>query len=169
MSRRDAFDSGHGKPDHSLEGIMSQREWNEIAGQALGEHMWNTMEEMMGGPGSYRASVNLAATEHAHKHFPAGKIEFDEEDSPVFRHQVTPDIHVEYGIPHESAEGADKNEYFYADMYKTKGGKKAPLDVLYIPGPARHNPEYIAQSAKEWVDETYTPNKEDYDRGARYE
>lgn len=149
---------------------MSQREQNEIAGRALGEHMWNAMEEMMGGPGSYRASVNLAATEHAHKHFPAGKIEFDEEDYPVFRHQVTPDIHIEYPVPHEPAKGADDNEYFYATAYKTNArGKKAPLDALYIPGPARHNPDYIAESAKEWVDETYTPNKEDYDRGARYE
>jgi hypothetical protein len=171
MSRREHFDAGHNNPDHSLDGIMSKREQDRIAGEALGGHIWDAMEEMMGGPGSYRASINLQATSHAHEKFPAGNIEFDEEDYPVFRHQVTPDIHIEYPVPHEASTHSeadpDKN-YFYATAYKTNArGQKAPLDALYIPGPVRHNPDYIKQSAQEWVDETYTPNKQGYDENAR--
>ena len=171
MSRRDHVDAGHGNPDHSLEGIMSKQEQNEMAGRALGGALWDAMENAMGGPGSYRASINLGATKFAHENFPAGTIEFDEDDYPNFRHQVTPDIHIEYPIPHEGtthSEADPDNNYFYATAYKTDArGRKAPLDALYIPGPVRHNPDYIKESAQEWVDETYMPNKKAYDENAR--
>ena len=171
MGRRDHFDAGHNNPDHSMEGILSQREQSRIMGEAYGAHLWDSMEEMMGGPGSYKASLRLGAVGHAHDKFQGEDIRFDEEDYPYMHHQVTPDIHVEYPIPHESSkhtpEDTDK-EYFYATAYKTNArGQKAPLDALYIPGLVRHNPDYIKASAKEWVDETYLPNKEGYDLNAR--
>jgi hypothetical protein len=171
MSRRDHFDAGHGNPEHSLEGIMSKQEQDKIAGEALGGHLWDSMEEMMGGPGSYKASIGLAATGHAHDKFQGENIKFDEEDYPVLHHQVTPSVHVEYPIPHETSthsEADPDTNYFYATAYKTNArGQKAPLDAIYIPGAVRHNPDYIKSSAKEWVDETYKPNQEDYDRNAR--
>jgi hypothetical protein len=150
---------------------MSKREQDRIAGEAIGGHIWDSMEEMMGGPGSYRASLRLAATGHAHSKFPGEDIRFDAEDYPYFHHQVTPSVHVEYPIPHESSKhtpaDTDK-EYFYATAYKTNArGQKAPLDALYIPGLVRHNPDYIKASAQEWVDETYKPNQEAYDMNAR--
>jgi hypothetical protein len=170
MARRDHFDAGHGNPEHSLEGIMSKREQDRIAGEALGGHLWDSMEEMMGGPGSYKASLNLAATGHAHENFRGEDIRFDEEDYPYLHHQVTPSVHVEYPIPHEASKSAteEDKDYFYATAYKTNArGQKAALDALYIPGEARHNPRYIKESAQEWVDETYKPNQEGYDANAR--
>ena len=171
MSRRDHFDAGHGNPEHSLDSILSKREQDKIAGEALGGHLWDAMEEMMGGPGSYKASINLAATGHAHEKFHGEDIKFDEEDYPVLHHQVTPSVHIEYPIPHEPSthsEANPDNDYFYATAYKTNArGQKAPLDAIYIPGAVRHNPDYIKASAKEWVDETYKPNQQGYDENAR--
>jgi len=121
MSRRDHFDAGHGNPDHSLEGIMSKQEQDKIAGEALGGHLWDAMENMMGGPGSYKASIGLAATGHAHDKFQGENIKFDEEDYPVLHHQVTPSVHIEYPIPHEPSTHSEDNpdkDYFYATAYK---------------------------------------------------
>jgi hypothetical protein len=152
---------------------MSKQEQDKIAGEALGGHLWDAMEEMMGGPGSYKASINLAATGHAHDKFQGENIKFDEEDYPVLHHQVTPSVHIEYPIPHEPSTHSEDNpdkDYFYATAYKTNAsGQKAALDALYIPGEARHNPRYIKESAQEWVDETYKPNQEGYDSNATYE
>ena len=152
---------------------MSKQEQDKIAGEALGGHLWDAMENMMGGPGSYKASINLAATGHAHDKFQGENIKFDEEDYPVLHHQVTPSVHIEYPIPHEPSTHSEDNpdkDYFYATAYKTNArGQKAALDALYIPGEARHNPRYIKESAQEWVDETYKPNQEGYDSNATYE
>ena len=152
---------------------MSKQEQDRISGEALGGHLWDAMEEMMGGPGSYKASINLAATGHAHDKFQGENIKFDEEDYPVLHHQVTPSVHIEYPIPHEPSTHSEDNpdkDYFYATAYKTNAsGQKAALDALYIPGEARHNPRYIKESAQEWVDETYKPNQEGYDSNATYE
>lgn len=172
MSRRDHFDAGHGNERFTLDNIMSEREQSRIKGQMLGESLWNAMEEAMGGPGSFKAAANLASTNMAHQHFSGENLHFSEDDGPRFRHNVNNDIFVNYRIPGEPAEGAGEHEYFYADMYKRdpRGGNRgAPLDVLNIPGPMRHNPEYIKAAAKEWHDETYLPNKENYDFGARYD
>ncbi len=152
---------------------MSKQEQDKIAGEALGGHLWDAMENMMGGPGSYKASIGLAATGHAHDKFQGENIKFDEEDYPVLHHQVTPSVHIEYPIPHEPSTHSEDNpdkDYFYATAYKTNAsGQKAALDALYIPGEARHNPRYIKESAQEWVDETYKPNQEGYDSNATYE
>ena len=152
---------------------MSKQEQDKIAGEALGGHLWDAMENMIGGPGSYKASINLAATGHAHDKFQGENIKFDEEDYPVLHHQVTPSVHIEYPIPHEPSTHSEDNpdkDYFYATAYKTNArGQKAALDALYIPGEARHNPRYIKESAQEWVDETYKPNQEGYDSNATYE
>ena len=152
---------------------MSKQEQDKIAGEALGGHLWDAMENMMGGPGYYKASINLAATGHAHDKFQGENIKFDEEDYPVLHHQVTPSVHIEYPIPHDPSTHSEDNpdkDYFYATAYKTNArGQKAALDALYIPGEARHNPRYIKESAQEWVDETYKPNQEGYDSNATYE
>jgi len=169
-NRREHFDAGHGNPRLTVRNIVPQREESKIRGEMIGESLWNAMESMMGGPGSYKSSLRLAATAHAHDKFPGEDIRFDEEDYPYLHVQVTPDIHAEYSIPHESSKPTDEDtdkEYFYADMYKTnRRGQKAALDALYIPGLARHDPAYIKDSAKEWVRETYKPNQEGYDRDA---
>lgn len=169
MARRDHFDAGHGNPEHSLENIMSKREQSEIAGRAIGEHLWNTVEDMMGGPGSFKASINLGASAMAHKHFQGENVKFDEEDYPYVHHQLTPDVHVKYPIPHYEHEGPEDKSYFYADVIKrNKRGENVAMDVLYIPGEARHNPKYLKAASEEWYKEAYIPNKRDYDRNADY-
>ena len=48
---------------------MSQREQNEIAGRAIGEHLFSGMEQAMGGEGAYSAAVKEHAL-HLMRHMP---------------------------------------------------------------------------------------------------
>jgi len=61
---------------------ISPAEEREMTGRALGEHLWGAMENLMGGPGSYKAEMDAQALKRM-RQFPAHMYGEDEDGSFV--------------------------------------------------------------------------------------
>lgn len=147
MSRRDHFDAGHGNPEHSLDHILSQREQAEISGRALGGHLWDALENALGGPGAFRQGVVTDAWGDAFslKNSPGGE-DLD----------IRPDAdNDDYPVVHLSGSGKSEGLTFqhpiggpYMDVYH----RGEPVDTIHMGDDKkdRHNPAFIKQQAAEY-------------------
>lgn len=147
MSRRDHFDAGHGNPEHSLDNILSQREQSKIAGEALGGHIWDSMENALGGSGAFRQGVVTDAWGDAFniKNAPGGKdldIRADPDDD-------------DYPVVHISGSGKSDGlsfRYPVGGPYMDVHHQGEAVDTIHMGDDKkeRHNPEYIKRRAAEY-------------------
>lgn len=139
MSRREHFDAGHGNPDH----MLSKREQAEITGRALGGHIWDAMEEMMGGPGSFRQSVVTDAWSDAHAGWQGHDVRAnpDDDDYPVFHHDMGNGYEARYPL------GGP-----YIDIHPQ--GSDQALDALHVSSEDR-NPEGVLRRIQDFDPEDY--------------
>jgi hypothetical protein len=117
---------------------ISKQELSEMKGRAIGGHIWDSMEEAMGGPGSFRQSFVTEAWSNAHANFQGEDVrsDSDDDDYPVFHHQSDTGLRFKYPI------GGP-----YMDVYD--GDSDTPFDTLHMGDDKeeRLNPNYIKQRA----------------------
>lgn len=128
-------------PRHDQFGL-SRNERAEINGRAIGGHIFDAMEEAMGGPGSFRASYVADAWANAHKHWQGHDVRADPDDD-------------DYPVVYIPGKGGWHGRYpiggQYVDMYHEGSG---PYDVVNINKEDRTNPKYITERIHEFSDET---------------
>lgn len=128
-------------PRHNQYGL-SANERAEIHGKALGGHLFDSMEESMGGPGSFRASHVMNAWADAHKHWAGHDVKPDPDDD-------------DYPVVHIPGKGGWHGRYPvggpYVDMYHEGSG---PYDVIHVDKSDRTNPKYITERIHDFSDET---------------
>jgi hypothetical protein len=77
---------------------LSSREQAEISGKAMGGHIWDGMEQMMGGPGSFRQSYVTDAWADAHANWQGHNIVASNDDYPEVRHDMGNGFEARYAI-----------------------------------------------------------------------
>ena len=96
---------------------ISKREQNEMAGRAIGEHLWNKMEDILA-PGGFRLQQQQHTISEFEKRFPDHPIKIDEDDDPYVSHKV----------------GDWEGRYYngpYIDLHHKKYG---PMEVINLQG-----------------------------------
>ncbi len=120
---------------------LSPQEQSEIRGRALGGHLFDQMENIMGGAGSLRQSHVTEAWADAHEHFQGHNVVADEtnDDYPVLKHKHASgwEAHYPIGGP-------------YITMYRDD----SPVEALHISKEDRLNPNEILGRVQSWVDES---------------
>lgn len=147
MSRRGAFDEGHGNERFTIDNIMSEQEQSRTRGEIVAERLWGSVEDLMGGPGSFRQSVVTDAWADAMniKNSPGGKdldiqADPDDDDYPV--------VHIQGSGPREHLTFRHPVGGPYMDVYY----QGEPVDTIHMGDDkaARHNPRFIRQQAEEY-------------------
>lgn len=118
----------------SIPGLTSDDEAG-IAGRALGGHIWDSMEQMIGGPGSFRASVVTDAWSDTHKAWQGQDVraDADDDDYPVFHHKV----------------GEFTAKYPIGGPYVTMHRGGQAVEALHMQEEDRH-PEGVKRRAEDW-------------------
>ena len=128
-------------PRHEQFGL-SANDRAEIHGRAIGGHIFDSLENTMGGPGSFRASYVADAWANAHKHWQGHDVRADEDDD-------------DYPVVHLPGERGWHGRYpvggQYVDMYH---GGSGPHDVIHVDKEDRTNPAYIKSRISEFSKET---------------
>lgn len=122
-------------------GGISKREQAEITGRALGGHIWDSMENLFGGPGAVRQGVVTSAWSDAHKDWQGQDVRANENDDdyPVFHHR----------------EGNWEGRYPlggpYVDIHR-HGSESGAVEALHLQDEER-NPDGVKNRIRSWVAE----------------
>lgn len=116
---------------------LSQDDESRIAGAALGGHIWDQMESVMGGPGALRQAYVTEAWADAHKDWQGHQ--FDEEQ--------------EYPTVKVPGTGGWEGRYTVGGPYLEvhRGGQ--PVEALHMDSEDRH-PEGVKRRLSEWINES---------------
>lgn len=111
-----------------------------MAGRALGGHIWDSMEEALGGPGSFRQSVVTDAWADTHKGWQGHDVRADAEDD-------------DYPVAHIKGTGQWSGKYPIGGPYLTvhRGGE--PVEALHMDKEDRH-PDAVNQRLHNWIAES---------------
>lgn len=146
---------------------MSQREQNEIAGRAIGEHLFSGMEEAMGGQGAYGAAVRAHAL-HLMRHIPMQPTRMPSGGTISLQDDTDESGESDYGVhahyQHPSGWSVKWAGGPYADIHTPKG---EPVEVFNFTNHrtgevAAVTPHELASSLDEFVKE------HGLDRGKKY-
>jgi hypothetical protein len=132
-------DTGHdprrkvGREDFGL----SEREQSEITGKAMGGHIFDAVEDMMGGAGSVRQSYLTEAWSNAHQHFQGHDVRPSDDEFPTMHHDLGNGFEARYPV------GGP-----YIDIHPS--GSDGAIEALHVAPEDRMNPEAIKQRAKDF-------------------
>lgn len=119
-----------------LPGLSSDDE-SRIAGAAMGGHIWDQMESVMGGPGALRQAYVTEAWADAHKGWQGHQ--FDEDQ--------------EYPTVKLPGSGGWEGRYTVGGPYLEvhRGGQ--PVEALHMDSEDRH-PEGVKRRLNDWISES---------------
>jgi hypothetical protein len=125
----------------ALEGMLSQNEQAEVTGKAIAGHIWDSMEEILGGPGSIRAGIVADAWADAHAHFQGEDVRANPEndDSPFVVIPIGDNAHGRTSIGSPNMDVFHNHDPEYA------------IDTMYIDKEDRLNPAAIKRRAAGWL------------------
>jgi hypothetical protein len=118
---------------------LTPQEQSEITGKAVGGHIFDQIEGLFGGEGSFRQAHVTEAWADAHANFQGHNVVADEEDFPIFKHK------------HESGWDA---HYPIGGPYITMYQGDQPVEALHVDKEDRKNPNEIIRRVQSWVDES---------------
>lgn len=145
MSRRGAFDEGHGNERFTIDNIMSEKE----QGIARAQILWKQVTDLFGGEQGMRDAVTSGAWQEAAamRDQPGG-------EDLVFKSQ---DEDYDYPVIHIQGSGRSKGLEFryplggvYMDVHRA--GSDDAVDTIHMGDDkaARRNPRFIRQQAEEY-------------------
>jgi len=119
---------------------ISKREQNEIAGRAMGEHIWDKLEDIFGPIGLQNKLHSVGELE---KRFPNHPIQIEDEDDPYVSHKV----------------GDWEGRYFNGPYIELHHKKYGPMEVINVgdhkigQDEFRHDVEhFVKHDAQQYID-----------------
>jgi len=127
---------------------ISKREQSEMVGRAMGEHIWDQMEDILA-PGGFRLQQQQHTISEFEKRFPNHPIKIEEDDDPYVSHKV----------------GDWEGRYYngpYIDMHHKKYGVQDCIHVGYDGDESKGNLHKLTENEfhnniKNWISE-YGPD-----------